>query len=53
MLVFEEDGKYFFAPGGNLTVFLSNSEMPEIAMAGGGLPSAGGKKGLKRLIKRW
>lgn len=27
--VFEEDGKYIFAPGGNLTVFLSNPEMPE------------------------
>lgn len=27
--VFEEDGKYIFAPGGNLTVFLSNPETPE------------------------
>jgi hypothetical protein len=26
--VFEEDGKYIFAPGGNLTVFLSNPESP-------------------------
>lgn len=32
--VFEEDGKYIFAPGGNLTVFLSNPETPkEIASA--------------------
>lgn len=27
--VFEEDGKYIFAPGGNLTVFISNPETPE------------------------
>lgn len=27
--VFEEDGKYIFAPGGNLTVFLSNPEKPD------------------------
>lgn len=27
--VFEEDGKYIFAPGGNLTVFLSNPETPD------------------------
>lgn len=32
--VFEEDGKYIFAPGGNLTVFLSNPETPgELASA--------------------
>ncbi|OPX85471.1 MAG: hypothetical protein A4E53_03465 [Pelotomaculum sp. PtaB.Bin104] len=33
-LVFEEDGKYIFAPGGNLTVFLSNPESPEENAAG-------------------
>jgi hypothetical protein len=33
-LVFEEDGKYIFAPGGNITVFLSNPEKPEVAVAG-------------------
>lgn len=33
-LVFEEDGKYIFAPGGNLTVFLSNPEKPEVSVAG-------------------
>jgi hypothetical protein len=27
--VFEEDGKYIFAPGGNLTVFCSAPEMPD------------------------
>ena len=27
--VFEEDGKYIFAPGGNLTVFVSNPETPD------------------------
>ena len=27
--VFEEDGKYIFAPGGNLTVFISNPETSE------------------------
>ncbi len=27
--VFEEDGKYIFAPGGNLSVFVSNPETPE------------------------
>ena len=26
--VFEEEGKYIFAPGGNLVVFLSNPETP-------------------------
>ncbi|HWP96009.1 MAG TPA: DUF6143 family protein [Syntrophomonadaceae bacterium] len=32
--VFEEDGKYIFAPGGNLTVFISNPETPkELASA--------------------
>lgn len=31
--VFEEDGKYIFAPGGNLTVFLSNPETPEESAA--------------------
>ncbi len=33
-LVFEEDGKYIFPPGGNLTVFLSNPEQPEVPVAG-------------------
>lgn len=33
-LVFEEDGKYIFAPGGNLSVFLSDPEMPDVAVAG-------------------
>lgn len=33
-LVFEEDGKYIFAPGGNLSVFLSNPEKPDVAVAG-------------------
>lgn len=32
--VFEEDGKYIFAPGGNLTVFLSNPETPGQSAAG-------------------
>jgi hypothetical protein len=32
--VFEEDGKYIFAPGGNLTVFLSNPETPEELASG-------------------
>jgi hypothetical protein len=32
--VFEEDGKYIFAPGGNLTVFLSNPETPEESASG-------------------
>lgn len=32
--VFEEDGKYIFAPGGNLSVFISNPETPkELASA--------------------
>lgn len=31
--VFEEDGKYIFAPGGNLTVFLSNPETPKESAA--------------------
>ena len=33
-LVFEEDGKYIFPPGGNLTVFLSNPEQPDVPVAG-------------------
>jgi len=32
--VFEEDGRYIFAPGGNLTVFLSNPEVPEQLASG-------------------
>lgn len=33
-LVFEEDGKYIFAPGGNLSIFLSAPETPDKEASG-------------------